>query len=48
MARALRADDAELAVAELRSACALSPNDIRYLATLGHAEFAAAAAARKS
>ena len=37
--RALRADDFDLAVAELRTACELAPNDIRYLATLGHAEF---------
>ena len=42
-ARALRADDPELAVAELRTACELAPDDIRYLATLGHAEFCAAA-----
>ncbi len=42
--RALRADDFDLAVAELRTACELAPNDIRYLATLGHAEFCAAAA----
>jgi hypothetical protein len=44
-ARALRADDPELAVIELRTACELAPDDIRYLATLGHAEFCAAAAA---
>ena len=43
-ARALRSDDPVLAVIELRTACELAPDDIRYLATLGHAEFCAAAA----
>ena len=38
-ARALRRDDPALAVIELRTACELAPNDIRYIATLGHAEF---------
>ena len=42
--RALRGDDFELAVAELRTACELAPNDIRYLATLAHAEFCSATA----
>ena len=39
--RALRADDPELAVAELRTACELAPDDIDYLATLGRAEHSA-------
>ena len=46
-ARALRADDPELAVAELRTACELVPNDISYLATLGHAEFCARSASQR-
>lgn len=45
--RALRADDPELAVAELRTACELAPDDIDYLATLGRAEFCAAALKRR-
>lgn len=42
---ALRSDAPELAVIELRTACELAPNDISYIATLGHAEFCAAATA---
>jgi curved DNA-binding protein CbpA len=37
--RALRADEPELAIAELRTACELAPEDRDYLATLGQAEF---------
>lgn len=37
--RALRADEPELAIAELRTACELAPDDRDYLATLGQAEF---------
>jgi hypothetical protein len=37
--RALRADEPELAVAELRTACELAPDDRDYVATLGQAEF---------
>ena len=44
--KALRSDAAELAVIELRTACELAPNDISYIATLGHAEFCAAAPRR--
>jgi hypothetical protein len=39
--RALRADEPELAVAELQTACELAPDDIDYIATLARAEFAA-------
>ena len=45
--RALRADDPELAVAELRTACELAPDDIDYLATLSQAEFSAASLKRR-
>lgn len=41
--KALRGDKPDLAVLELRTACELAPNDISYIATLGHAEFCAAA-----
>jgi len=41
--KALKGDKPELAVLELRTACELAPNDISYIATLGHAEFCAAA-----
>ena len=37
--RALRADEPEIAIAELRTACELAPDDRNYLATLGQAEF---------
>ncbi|MEP6862236.1 MAG: J domain-containing protein [Deltaproteobacteria bacterium] len=37
--RALRADEPELAIAELRTACELAPDDRDYIATLGQAEF---------
>jgi len=37
--RALRADEPEIAVAELRTACELAPDDRNYSATLGQAEF---------
>jgi hypothetical protein len=40
--RALRADEMEVAVAELRTACELAPDEIEYVATLGKAEFRAA------
>jgi hypothetical protein len=39
--RALRADEPELAVVELRTACELAPDDIDYITTLGRAEFSA-------
>jgi hypothetical protein len=39
--RALRADTPDIAVIELRTACELAPNEIGYIATLGHAEFCA-------
>jgi curved DNA-binding protein CbpA len=42
--QALRADDPELAVAELRTACELVPDEIEYLATLGRAELGVRAA----
>lgn len=41
--KALKSDKPDLAVLELRTACELAPNDISYIATLGHAEFCAAA-----
>ncbi len=39
--RALNDNEPDLAVAELRTACELAPDDIGYVATLGHAEFIA-------
>jgi hypothetical protein len=39
--RALRADEPEIAIAELRTACELAPDDRDYVATLGQAEFCA-------
>ncbi len=44
---ALRGDEPERAIAELRTACELVPDDIDYLATLARAEFSAAAHKRR-
>ncbi len=44
--RALRADEPDIAVAELRTACELAPDNIDYLALLARAEFSARAVKR--
>jgi hypothetical protein len=46
--RALRQDEIEIAVAELRTACELEPDTIEYVATLGRAEHRAAEKSRGS